>query len=173
MLKEALLTTLVATSPTKVAFIADQGLREESYHVLELIKNEGAHAVVHSGDLDGEDNPTAWNAMISEALGPDFPYFVSAGNHDRAEWKQYQSLLEQRLHSYDCDGIAGVKQRCRFNDLTIVLTAPEVMGFGHRHFLGHDEYIKENLEGVDGWKICSWHENMRAMQTGKKKNAVG
>ena len=36
----------------KVAFIGDQGLHANARAVLNLIKNEGADAVIHSGDFD-------------------------------------------------------------------------------------------------------------------------
>src|SRR5438034_7318793 len=44
----------------KIAFIGDQALGPNSVAVLNLIKSEGAEAVMHSGDLDYTDNPTAW-----------------------------------------------------------------------------------------------------------------
>ncbi len=76
------------TDPTPVnftiAFIGDQGLGLNAQAVLNLIKNEGADAVVHSGDFDYVDNPAAWNGQIDAILGADFPYFASVGNHDAA-----------------------------------------------------------------------------------------
>src|SRR5262245_44355886 len=65
-----------------IAFIGDQGLGENAQAVLKLIKNEGAEAVVHSGDFDYQGNPAAWEAQINAILGSDFPYFASPGNHD-------------------------------------------------------------------------------------------
>ena len=66
----------------KLAFLGDQGLKAESRAVLKLIKAEGAHAVVHQGDFDYKRNPPAWDRMIDEILGEEFPYFASVGNHD-------------------------------------------------------------------------------------------
>jgi len=57
----------------KIAFIGDQGLAETSIAVLQLIKSEGADAVVHSGDFDYDDNPAAWDTLINNTLGEDFP----------------------------------------------------------------------------------------------------
>ncbi len=52
-------TTLPSAAPTgvKVAFLGDQGLGSNATSVLQLIRNEGAQAVVHLGDLDMADNP--------------------------------------------------------------------------------------------------------------------
>lgn len=46
----------------KIAFIGDQGLRSDALAVLNLIKLEGAEAVMHSGDIDCANNPAAWDA---------------------------------------------------------------------------------------------------------------
>jgi hypothetical protein len=63
--------------PLTVAFIADQGLGEGARAVLQLIVEEGADLVLHQGDLDYQDDPSAWDASITNVLGADFPYFVS------------------------------------------------------------------------------------------------
>lgn len=60
----------------KIAFIGDQALGPNAVAVLNLIKAEGAQAVMHSGDLDYADNPAAWEAQINNVLGANFPYFV-------------------------------------------------------------------------------------------------
>ena len=70
----------------KIAFIGDQALGPNAAAVLNLIKLEGAQAVMHSGDLDYVDNPSAWEAQINSVLGANFPYFVSIGNHDELAW---------------------------------------------------------------------------------------
>src|SRR3990172_65044 len=67
-----------------IAFLGDQGLGGDAEAVLRLIRDEGADAVMHLGDFDYHDDPAAWDAQIDTILGPDFPYFASAGNHDEA-----------------------------------------------------------------------------------------
>ena len=57
----------------RVAFIGDQGLGPNSIAVLNLIKNENAQMVLHQGDFDYQDDPDAWDKMISNELGDDFP----------------------------------------------------------------------------------------------------
>ena len=71
----------------KVAFIADSGNGSNFTQVLNLIKAEGAQAVLHQGDFDYVDDPNGFFATIDSVLGPDFPYFASVGNHDAASWK--------------------------------------------------------------------------------------
>ena len=55
--------------------------------VLNLIKTEGAQALVHLGDFDYIDNPSAWDEQINNILGENFPYFAVIGNHDLKRWK--------------------------------------------------------------------------------------
>ena len=156
-----------------VAFIGDQGPKANALAVLELIKNEGTNAVVHSGDFDYEGNPAAWEAQISHILGADFPYFASAGNHDEKGFYisgGYQDLMEARMNRLGItwDGDLGVKSSFVFNGLFFVLTAPGVFGSGHA------EYIRDWLaEDNSIWRISSWHKNMRRMQVGGKSNDTG
>jgi hypothetical protein len=76
----------------KIAFIGDQGLGPNAVAVLNLIKLEGAQAVMHSGDLDYVDDPGAWEAQINSVLGANFPYFVSIGNHDELAWSSLTAI---------------------------------------------------------------------------------
>src|ERR1041385_8400090 len=80
--------TAQETTPAnlKIAFIGDQSLGPNAVAVLNLIKAEGAQAVMHSGDFDYTDNPAAWDAQINRVLGADFPYFATIGNHDELAW---------------------------------------------------------------------------------------
>ena len=73
---------LIQTEPNlRVAFIGDQGITPSSIAVLNMIKDEGAQMVLHQGDLyyeiDYRDtvDPDAWDKMITDVLGNDFPYF--------------------------------------------------------------------------------------------------
>ena len=96
--EEAVIEKLIHTDANfRVAFIGDQGLNSNSIAVLNLIKDEGTQMVLHQGDLDYEDDPDAWDKMVSNVLGYDFPYFVSVGNHDVLKWDEYQQKLHDRL----------------------------------------------------------------------------
>ena len=162
-----------------VAFIGDQGSGPGARAVLELIKGEGSEIVLHQGDFDYRDDPEAWDDLITDVLGADFPYFASIGNHDRKRFfgpGGYQEKLLQRLERIPrarCTGDLGVLSACRYGNLFIVLsgigTVPKRPNDPH-----HIAYIGEQLsQSRAPWKICSWHKNQRAMQVGKKKNEVG
>jgi hypothetical protein len=156
-----------------IAFIGDQGPKAEALAVLELIKSEGADAVVHSGDFDYEHNPAAWEAKINAILGADFPYFACVGNHDRKDFYGaggYQEFMEARMHRLGIpwDGDLGVKSSFVFNGIFFLLTGPNIFGYGHA------EYIRDRLaEDNSIWRISSWHENMRLMQVGGKLDQTG
>src|ERR1700686_4221980 len=70
----------------KIAFIGDVGHGANQQAVLRLIKSEGAQAVLHQGDFDYTNDPTAFWGSVDAVLGPNFPYFASIGNHDASNW---------------------------------------------------------------------------------------
>jgi len=165
--------TFVTVPPPnfKVAFIGDQGLGLNSVAVLQLIKDEGANMVLHSGDVDYTDNPDNWDQQINDVLGSDFPYFASIGNHDVKVWSGYQQKLYERLAKIPgaiCTGDLGVKSSCTYQGLFIILSGVGTLG------TGHDTFIKDELSENDSiWSICSWHKNMNKMQLGNKTDETG
>jgi len=161
----------------KIAFIGDQGLGANAVAVLNLIKNEGAQAVVHSGDLDYVDDPAAFDAQINSVLGANFPYFVSIGNHDELAWSGpngYQKLLENRFNrlGISWSGRLGVKSSFHYKGIFFVITPPGITsGFDDG---SSDSYIRDRLfTDISVWSICSWHKNMRLMQIGEKQDETG
>jgi hypothetical protein len=172
--------SIVAQEPPanfKIAFIGDQGLGPDATAVLNLIKREGAQAVMHSGDLDYVDDPAAWDAQINSVLGIDFPYFVSIGNHDELAWGRpngYQQFLESRFNrlGISWNGRLGVRSSLHFKGIFFVLTAPGITsGFDDG---SSDSYIRDQLVADDSvWSICSWHKNMRLLQIGEKTDETG
>jgi len=169
------LAQLPNTTPAnfKIAFIGDQGSGSRARSVLNLIKTEGAQAVLHQGDFDYNDDPAAWDALISSILGSDFPYFASIGNHDEEAWNGpngYQQLLINRLTRLGItwNGNLGVKSSLHYKGIFIVLVGPDVKD------TGHDIYIRDQLAADSSiWSIASWHKNMRAMQVGGKSDEAG
>jgi hypothetical protein len=159
-----------------IAFLGDQGLGGNSEAVLALIRDEGADAVIHAGDFDYEDDPPAWDAQIDAFLGPDFPYFASAGNHDQGQFYDaggYQDLLEARMNRLGIpwEGDLGVRSSFHFEDILIVFTAPGSYGNGDEVFA---PYLRDVLAADDSvWSISAWHKNMRRMQVGGKSNETG
>ena len=157
----------------KIAFIGDQGLGINSEAVLNLIKNEGAHAVVLAGDLDYEDNPLAWDDQLNRILGADFPCFTLIGNHDKSAFYGpggYQSFITARMNRLGIpwQGNLGVQSHFTYQGILFVMTAPGVDG------AGHETYIRDVLAADTSiWSISSWHKNMNLMQVGDKPDDTG
>jgi hypothetical protein len=156
-----------------VAFIGDQGLGKDARAVLALIKAEGAQAVLHQGDFDRTDRPAAWEQMIDEVLGPDFPVFGTIGNQDVLEWdgaSGYQQRLKNRMRRLDLpwDGELGVKSSFRYKGVFVVQVSPGIRDGDHAG------YIREQLKKDKSlWRICCWHKDMRRMQVGGKSDETG
>ncbi len=157
----------------KIAFIGDQGSGSNAAAVLNLIKNEGAQAVMHQGDFDYDSNPQGWDNLITSILGANFPYFASIGNHEEGSFSGsggYQSFLAARMNRLGItwDGDLGVKSSFKFNGIFIILVGPGVSGSGH------DVYIRDKLAADNSiWSISSWHKNMKLMQVGGKGDEAG
>lgn len=163
--------------PVTVAFIGDQGMNRNARAVLQLIEAEGADLVLHQGDLDYQNDPTGWDAFITDVLGADFPYLASVGNHDGL-WRSpdgYQDKLQARLDRIDaltCSGDLGVESACTFRGLFFILSG--VGTIIDEDDPDHVAYIRNQLARTDStWKICSWHKNQRLMQVGGKRDEVG
>lgn len=156
-----------------IAFIGDQTLSPDAKAVLNLIKSEGAQAVIHQGDFDYIDDPAAWEAQIDDILGSDFPYFASVGNHDELKFYGpggYQELLAARMNRLGLiwHGELAVKSSHTYMGIFIILTGPDVFGSGHA------KYINERLAADRSiWSISSWHKNMNTMQVGGKRDDTG
>ena len=156
-----------------IAFIGDQGLGTTSLAVLNLIRSEGADAVVHSGDFDYADNPAAWDAQINAVLGPDFPYFASIGNHDTSRFLGpggYQEFLAARMNRLGIPWADNLGVQCNFvyAGIHFVLTGAGTSGSGH------DTYIR-NVFAASGspWRISSWHKDQHLLQPEGKSDETG
>jgi uncharacterized protein YjdB/PKD repeat protein len=168
----------ITTPNLKVAFIGDQGWGPDALNVLQLIGDEGADMVIHSGDLDYVNDPVLFDSNVTSVLGADYPYFVSAGNHDTEAgiWYGvggYQEKLQQRLDLIPdayCTGDLGVNSWCRYQGLFFILSGIGTIGVDSEE----EAFIRSALEAdASDWRICSWHANQSAMQVGGKGNAVG
>ena len=160
----------------KVAFIGDQGLGKNAEAVLQLIKDEKADMVIHSGDFDYEDDPDAWEAMLDKVLGSTFPYFASVGNHEEIKLNEYQHKLLKRYENIEgakCVGELGIMSVCKYRGLFMIFTAPGIITHRHRNY-DYSRYIKLALDKVSPiWSICSFHKNQALMQTGGKDDETG
>ncbi len=165
--------------PLTVAFIGDQGSGDGARAVLQLIKAEGADLVLHQGDFDYQYDPDTWDALITNVLGAEFPYFASIGNHDTNRFygpNGYQAKLTNRLNKISdahCVGDLGVQSACTFRGLFFILsgvgTIPKRPN-GSRHLAFIHKQLAQN---TSIWRICSWHKNQRMMQVGEMKNETG
>lgn len=168
-----------ASDSVTVAFFGDQGLSENARAVLRMVVDEDVDFVLHQGDLDYAHDPDAWDAMVTEELGADFPYFASIGNHDSRRWDGpdgYQAKLLARLNRIDgatCVGDLGIRSACSYKGLFFILSG---VGWVPREPDNpeHIDFIREQLGASDAtWEICSWHMNQTEMQVGAKRNDVG
>jgi hypothetical protein len=159
----------------KVAFTGDQSLGEDPERVLRLILDEGAEALFVQGDFDYEDDPAAWDEMLSRVLGPDFPVIALVGNHDELRWYGaggYQELLAERMQraGVSWSGELGVQATLHYKGLFVVQTAPDVFDDG----FDHAGFIRTSLAGDDSiWSISAWHKLMADMQVGGKSDETG
>lgn len=180
----ALRKTGASTVPNLlIAFIGDQGANGNSDAVLQLIKREGAAAVVHNGDFDYEDNPTVWDSRISGILGPNYPYFAIVGNHDAKAWNgpngyaSYIAARHARVPEMQCTGELGVKANCYFRDLHMVQSCVgtnELRASCGKDATEQVNFIRDSLaEDTSVWSICNWHKNQNDMQVGGKTDEVG
>ena len=176
--RSGLTVTNPETTPAnfKMAFIGDQSLGPNPVAVMNLIKAEGAQAVMLSGDLDYTDNPAAWEAQINSVLGADFPVFVAIGNHDAAAWSGpggYQQYVTNRFNHLGItwSGDLGVQSSFHYQGLFFIITAPGIAGFDNG---ASDIYIRDQLAAdTSAWSICSWHKDQKLMQAGGKEDETG
>jgi hypothetical protein len=174
----------IPTDPSlKVAFIGDSGNDEGFRRVLELIKSEGAHMVLHQGDFDYDENANGFFRTIDSILGPDFPYFASVGNHDADSWREncwdldgcYAKFLKTRMARIgvtpDDPDLDDQMYSVAYRGLKLVFVGEGGAGAGDTIYA---PYIRDQL-ATDAhiWKICSWHKNQRAMQVGGKDDEIG
>ncbi len=159
----------------RIAFFGDHGLGGESESTLELVRSEGAAALVILGDFDYHNDPTAYHNQLDAGLGETFPVFAVAGNHDVAEWEGYREIFIDRLAAIaeaDCEGDIGIQMGCRFRGLELVLsgvgTMPATMPIGHERFIANRLTQSSAI-----WRVCAWHKNQRDMQVGTKTDEVG
>jgi hypothetical protein len=166
-----------------IAFMGDQGNGSNADAVLNLIKNEGAQAVVHNGDFDYADNPTAFENRINAILGANFPYYAVIGNHDAAAWggtNGYSAKLVARVArvpAMNCAGEIGVKANCNFGGVHLIescIGTSELRSSCGANAADQVSFIQSSLAASTApFKICNWHKNQNDMQTGSKGNEVG
>ena len=170
--EEETVETLSTEANLKVAFIGDSGYGKNFEGVLQLIKSEGADLVLHQGDFDLVNDPPGFFTRIDRILGPNFPYFISVGNHDVAAWGGYAQFLKERMTrlnlSPDDPDLSDQKYSLTYKGLRMVFVGENGRNAEFAQFL------KSQLPEEDRiWRICSWHKNQTAMQVGGKGDEMG
>ncbi|HWA75870.1 MAG TPA: DNRLRE domain-containing protein, partial [Polyangiaceae bacterium] len=149
----------------KIAFIGDTDSGSAFTSVLNLIKDEGASAVVVEGDMSYSANPTAWWNALEGVLGTSFPVFISRGNHDDSSWSGY--LAKAANHLGGATRVAGAHDanyKTTYRGLVIATVKKGDSGSNITPLLSGDAHI---------WKICNWHQNQAALQIGGKGDEMG
>jgi hypothetical protein len=170
------LSTLSTNQTTKIAFIADQGMNNSTKEVLKLIKDQGTDLLVINGDFEYGDDPKGWAKMHEKILGEDFPIIAVAGNHDECLWKQYQPIIKkwQENPKLKCSGVAGEYSSCEFRGIKIVTTVPGIFRDEKYSKEKSAKFVLKSFRDDESiWRICGFHKNMHAMQTGDKGDESG
>eukprot|EP01125_Pyxidicula_operculata_P013425 TRINITY_DN4453_c0_g1_i1.p1 TRINITY_DN4453_c0_g1~~TRINITY_DN4453_c0_g1_i1.p1 ORF type:complete len:853 (+),score=184.51 TRINITY_DN4453_c0_g1_i1:53-2560(+) len=159
-----------------LAFYGDQGvddnvLNGRRIQYMKLLKEEeGVSAIFHAGDFDYNNNPTLWDDRITMALGSDFPYFSTIGNHDQPQWLNYRKKIHDRWNKFGakCYGDVGRDNICSFKGFTFVLS-----GVGTSS-TWETSLIEKGFNYFGGlWRMCMWHKNQHILQVGEKSDEVG
>jgi hypothetical protein len=161
----------------KVAFIGDTDQGADFTSVLNLIKAEGAQAVVVQGDLTYSFHTaaswiTAADAVL-QAGGTDIKYFASKGNHDW-DWslpsglgEKFDDQLGKWALTPDDAKPSDVNYSLTYKGLKLVFVGDS----GSQTTRAN--YVKTQLESDKHyWKICSWHKNMRDTNVGPKDDEM-
>jgi hypothetical protein len=161
-------------------------MTESSLEVFLMIKQWTSEVpdsfVIVNGDMDyrAPADPNHYSRFLDATLGPDFPVFVTVGNHDRPWWYEfgdgsggYSNVFAQRYRKANldrhCVGEIGVNSVCLYKGILLVLsgigeTAPPDDP-GYLAFLEHS--LKSNPEST--WRVASWHKNQKFLQLCSKK----
>jgi hypothetical protein len=163
----------IATPPRlKIAFIGDTSAGPNFQRVLEVIRGEGADAVVHMGDATyGDDTAQSFWAAVDRGLGHGFPYFLAQGNHDLATWS---GLAEHGLEHLRASGAVTDSPNLLDPRFALVFRGASLIFMGETVASDDPGRIVERFSRDQHlWKICVWHKNQTAMQVGGKGDGTG
>jgi predicted phosphodiesterase len=159
-------TGSVSTDPNlKIGFIGDTHTDTNFTNVLNLVKNEGASALVVEGDMSYVADPAAWWDALEAVLGTSYPVFISRGNHDDSSWSGYLPKAANHLGGATREaGAHDANYKTTYKGLVIATIKRGDSGSNLGPFLQGDPHI---------WKVCNWHQNQQAMQIGGKGDEMG
>lgn len=156
----------VTTDPNlKIAFVGDTSDGTNWSSVLQLVLNEGAHAVMVQGDMTYDSDPAGWWSRTESVVGQSYPVFLARGNHDDDSWSGF--LPEAANHLGGAVRSAGphdAAYKTVFRGLAIATVRKGDTTTEIGNFLNGDSRI---------WRICNWHQNQAKMQVGGKGDEMG
>ena len=163
---ESALNAAVATDANlKVAFVGDTASGSNWTAVANLIKNEGAQAVMVAGDMTYNANPGQWWTKTEAVFGQTFPVFLARGNHDDSSWSGFLTEAANHLGgAARTNGSHNAAYRTVFKGLSIVNIKKGDTGSSINTLFNGDNST---------WRVCGWHQNQNKMQMGAKGDEMG
>jgi len=167
-----------------IAYVGNSGATEESLRVWQMIVDEGAEAVVHTGNFDMCDDSHLFREHLDAILG-DIPFIPVVGNNDLHLWGDYQHVLSERFNTSEylqCEGTLFVNWWCIYRGVFIAMSSVGTKcGNGYSHHGWHEEQLQQQLDLTRGdsnnfgvnYVNCAWHKNQHHLQIGKMPNEVG
>jgi predicted phosphodiesterase len=157
--------TVSTDANLKVALVGDTADGSNWTAVANLIKNEGAQAVMVAGDMTYDADPSGWWGATEAKFGQTFPVFLARGNHDDSSWSGF--LTKAASHLGGATRTAGshnAAYKTVFKGLTIVNIKKGDTATTVNNLFGSDTHI---------WRVCGWHQNQNKMQVGGKGDEMG
>jgi hypothetical protein len=158
----------------KIAVIGDTEAGTNFKAVLNLVKSEGASALVVAGDLGYSSSANTWFSALDGVLGSGFPVFAAEGNHDASQgWTNYSNVFVPRWQNagatVDQRNVADGTYSITHKGLFFVMVGQNGSNSGT-----YASYITEKLNADNHtWRLCTWHKNQAAMQIGGKVDEMG
>jgi len=162
--------TLIMPENLTIAYIGDTGKGASAKAVYQLVKDEGAELVVHTGDFDYDYDPAGFYAELNEVFGKHFPVLGVIGEHDVADWADipgYQDYLMLKLRGIEnitCSGSIGVNYWCIYRGLYLTFSGIGTICKTSTNLKALQYYITSDQALQFPFKICAWHKNQRSLQ---------
>ena len=150
----------------KVAFVGDTADGTNWKAVLDLIKNEGASAIVTLGDMTYDADPNGWWTATESKVSTSFPVFLARGNHDDSSWSGFLSKANSHLGGATRTNLTSRNDAYKtvYRGLTLITIHKGDTAANINTLVGSDNHI---------WRVCTWHQNQNKMQVGGKGDEMG
>lgn len=173
---------------TRVAIFADAAINEATERVLQLVADENVDMVLHPGDIDYAGDVERWENQMISILGPNFPYFYSAGNYEMKipkarrnnpeafageQWIEYVHKRDAILNALGVDCPLASPSRsqlaCHYKGVSFILS--NLSDFENR-MEQNSQFVRRALLALKQhypstrWTFCMWHAPFHLMQVG-------